>query len=364
MKKLFVLFVLLSGFSFTLDFSEYVKKNLRRSNIVEIPEGVYYLNKPLRITKSGVRLRGIGKVVIVSEIKGKGKAVIEIYGKRGKLLGYVEEAKSGGNVIRGTFNVPKGNVRYVWVYAENTPNFVFNELKSKVWFKDRPYLIQGIYRVKKIYEDKIILKDKLDISFPENSKVYVVKPVENVIIENITFVQDIPEQIDYDFIKYNYENLFPSYAVDTIHIKWGANIHLRNITVKLSGRHPINLEYDYGIKIENLKVFGSLNKGKGGNGYVRFSKTHKSILENCYIEGIRHLTFQWASSRNVVRNCIIKVDVNFHGGYERFNKVIDSRIIIPKEHPWAPVEKTPLNAHWAPPSGPGNEVKNTLIKIE
>ena len=358
------LFVYVVGFSFALDIVKYIEDSLKEKSYVVIPEGIYYVNRPIVIKKSDVTIRGNGRVTIVSEIQGSNKAVFKISGRRGKFLGYISKAQAGQRIIEGSFNTSIKSVRYIWVYTENTPDFVFEKLKSKKWFKEKPYLRQGIYKVRSISSEKIILEDTLDISYPAGAKVYAVKPIVNITLENLTIIQGTQEGFNYDTIKHTYENLFPDYRVDAIHVKWGANILLKNITVKFAGRHALNLEYCYGVKIKNLKVFGSLNKGKGGNGYVRFSKTHKSVLEHCYIEGIRHLTFQWASSRNVVRNCTLKVDVNFHGGFERFNKVISSEIIIPKEHPWSPVEKTPLDAHWAPPSGPGNEVKKTLIKIE
>jgi glycosyltransferase Alg8 len=108
--------------------------------------------------------------------------------------------------------------------------------------------------------------------------------------------------------------------------------------------------------MEEIKVYEALNKGKGGNGYIRFSKTFDSVLKNCYVEGIRHLVFQWGASRNLVEDCYLKVDINFHGGFDRNNTVKNCIVEINKKHPWKPIEKTPLNAKWAPPDGEGNKV--------
>ncbi len=357
-------FTVLIRLSFSVDLVKYIEKSIEKKNYIIIPEGTYYVDRSIVIKKNNIKIKGKGRVLIISKIQGKNKAVFEILGKKTNLLGYIIKAKAGQKIIEGFFNNTIGDIKYVWIYAKNTSNFVFGKLKSRKWFKERPYLRQGIYKVKHISSNTIILQEPLDISYPPNARVYAIQPVENITLENLTILQTVQEPVDYHTIKHTYENLYPNYKIDAIRIKWGANILLKDITVKLAGRHALNLEYSYRVRIKNFQVFGSLNKGKGGNGYIRFSKTHRSVLESCYIEGIRHLTFQWASSRNVVKNCILKVDINFHGGYERFNKVIESKIIIPKEHPWAPIEKTPLDAHWAPPSGPGNEIIDTVIKIE
>ncbi|WP_461829454.1 hypothetical protein [Aquifex sp.] len=371
MTKIFLIFSLwiVLGFCEDLivqDLGKWINDKIKNGETyIIIPKGVYYLLTPIKITKSNVIIEGKGDVLIISKLHGNKKSIIKILGRKGEFVGYTSTfSKRGSKEIYGYFQNVKENIKYIWIYKENDIKFVREKLKSEKWFKQRPYLRQGIYKVKKIEANRIILEDNLDIDYPKYSQVYALELVENISIINLRFTQHVDKFSKFEHIKFIYKNLYPEYQIDTLHIKYGANIKLLNIIIELSGRHPLNIENSYKVFMKNIKVYGSLNKGKGGNGYVRFSKTYKSVLKNCYIEGIRHIVFQWASSQNTIENCFLKVDVNFHGGYERYNRVIKSKIEIPKEHPWAPVEKTPNYASWAPPSGPGNVVIETFIEIK
>ena len=76
------------------------------------------------------------------------------------------------------------------------------------------------------------------------------------------------------------------------------------------------------------------------------------------VRNIRHVAFQWSSSQNRIREGRIEVDVNFHGGYSRYNVVSATTTVAPPpEHRWQAVTTTPPTARWAPPDGPGNRVE-------
>ncbi|NPA42207.1 MAG: glycosyltransferase [Aquificae bacterium] len=341
------------------DDSEGLNRLLSECSKVELPEGRYLIEKPIVISKSGTVLEGKGKVVLVSKIKGRGKAVILIKGNRGKLVGKTFKPSPEGSeevYARLTAKPP-----FIFLRKENTEEFL-KSIGSKVWFRKYPAVRRGIYRVKEVEENKILLFDKLDIDYPAGTQVWIPQMIEGVVVRNLTVIQETdgnPKET-----KFVYENLFPDYRVDGIRVEWGSFVRIENVRVIMAGRHPLALENSYGIYVSGLEVNGSWNKGAGGNGYVRVSGTRKSLVENCKIKGIRHFTFQWASSENLLRNCYLEVDINFHGGYTRFNEVREVHISIPPEHPWAPVEKTPRNARWAPPDGKGNRVLNATLEFK
>ncbi|AAC07558.1 glycosyltransferase family 2 protein [Aquifex aeolicus] len=331
----------------------------RGVNEIYIEQGTYCVYRPVKINTSNITLKGKGKVLIISKIKGEDKSVIEVSGSKGKKLGYTLKGVRKGESELLLDREVKGKLNYVWIGAPNTEEFL-KSIGSRVWKKEKPFLRQGIYRVEEVRRNRIILSEPVEIDYPPNSVVYAPEFVKNVRIENLTLYQEVPDH-DPREVEYVYENLFPGYKVDGIRLRWVSESSLINVKVLMAGSHPLSLENSYGVKVKNFKAFGSWNKGKGGNGYVRIYKSHRIVFVKCYVKGVRHFVIQWASSRNVVKNCTFFVDVNFHGGYSRFNTVKDSEIIIPKGHPWSPVEKTPPDAHWAPPDGEENKVLNTKI---
>lgn len=342
------------------DSSDYVQGLIDSKDIVELPPGKLVFYKPVYIKRSNITIKG-NNTHIISYIKSPYSSVFIISGDSGLTIGKVKADVQTGSVYIPVNFVKPLKSNYIWIGSKNTDYFL-KSIGTLKWNKEFPYIRQDILQVDSIYSDYIKLKNPVEFPIDKDSVIKEPKFVENIVIQDITIEQMIPGHSKEE-VNYVYENLFPDYSVDSIYVSWARNVFLDNITVLMAGRHPINLEDSLNIYIKNLKVYGSWNKGKEGNGYVRFSKTYDSIIENCYIEGIRHVVFQWSSSRNKIKNCMVKVDINFHGGYERYNKVIDSIVEIPPQHPWSGVEYAPYDAHWAPPSGPGNELVNTTVKI-
>jgi len=118
----------------------------------------------------------------------------------------------------------------------------------------------------------------------------------------------------------------------------------------------------YGCEASNLYINGSWNKGKKGNGYVRFSRAFNSRIDNSTIKNIRHLTIQWSSANNVFKNLNMHVDINLHGGYSHDNNIKNITFNIPDFHKWKGITMTPPNARWAPPDGSRNYAENIHYK--
>ena len=117
------------------------------------------------------------------------------------------------------------------------------------------------------------------------------------------------------------------------------------------------VENSWAAQLSRLHIDGAWNKGAGGHGYVRFARTYASRLTDSRIDNIRHLTFQWSAADNVVENCFIGADVNFHGGFSHHNRVSASQIKPPPGHPWGQLTTMPEGGGaWAPMDGPGNTV--------
>ena len=324
---------------------------------ITLPEGKIHIYNPIVIKKSNLKILG-NNTTIISHLKTKDKAVFIIEGEKpAKIATVTKNTKKGSYKIPVKFLKQVNNLKFVWLGSPNTEKFL-NSINSRVWKKKYPYLRQDIIKVEKLGKNYIYLQGPLEFDLDKGSPIRVPRFVENITIKNIKILQEVK---NYQNVKFIYKNLYPKYKVDGIYINWGYNIKLENMEFIKVGSNPIYLHNSKNIQMNNIKVLESLNKGKGGNGYIRFSKTFDSKLSNCYVEGIRHLVFQWGSSRNIVENCYFKVDINFHGGFDRNNIVKNCTIDLPKNHPWKPIEKTPFNAKWAPPDGGGNKVLNCKI---
>ncbi len=331
---------------------------------IEIPEGSYTVNEPILIDQSEITISGKGNVIIKSTIKGNDVGVFWFKGSIGRKIGNsLQELKKGDNIIYlSKILNPDPNIKYILIRYPNTPDF-FEKIGSQVWQKEHPYLRQGIYEVDKVDSNKIILKDSVEIEYPKDAEVLVLNLVENMTIKNLTLIQDIPGA-NKEEVKYVYENLYPDYSVDAIRLKYVANSRIENVKVYMAGRHVFNCEYCYKIYVNSFEGDGSWNKGGGGNGYFRVSLTYNSIFNNIKLENIRHLTIQSASAKNTFTNLDLKVDINFHGGYSRYNYVSSCKIYIPKKHPWNPITRTPNDAHWGAPDGEENVVKDCKTEKE
>lgn len=357
-------FICFTSFAFSQpkDLENFIYESINKDNKnILIPEGEYIIKNPIVITQSGITISGNGNVIIKSQIKGKDMGVLWFKGNTGKKIGYsILPIKKGDSVVYSSkIFYQNSNGKYILIRYPNTPDFL-EKISSKSWNKEFPYLRQGIYEVKDINFNKIILNEPVEIDYPENAEIWLLNPLEDIKVENLTIIQEIPNA-DKEEVKYVYENLYPDYAVDAIKLEYVANSIFKNLKVRMAGRHVFNCEFCYKVYVENFEADGSWNKGKGGNGYFKVSKTFNSYFNNIKLENIRHLTIQWMSAKNIFTNLDLKVDINFHGGYTRYNTVRNCRIYIPKEHLWNPITRTPNDAQWAPPDGEENIVDSCKI---
>jgi len=164
-----------------------------------------------------------------------------------------------------------------------------------------------------------------DGSAPIDGTVYaskaspIVDPIVGVGFEDFSYTQVAPPGVTQAQAKDNYGNLAPSLAMQGIVFKWAANDWVTGIHAIMTGSHPIVTEEAKNLQIVNNELDGSWNKGKGGNGYFRGSRVWDSLYAGNTTRDLRHFTFQWSASGNVVIGNDIDSDFNIHGGYERDN---------------------------------------------
>jgi hypothetical protein len=131
---------------------------------------------------------------------------------------------------------------------------------------------------------------------------------------------------------HNYGNIAPEYALHGIVMKWTANTWVKNVQTYMTGSHPIVTEVAKNLTVQNSYLDGSWNKGKGGNGYFRGSRVWDGMFQNNTTRNLRHFTFQWSASGNVLRNSNFDSDINLHGGWERRNLIEGNTVAVPWNH--------------------------------
>jgi hypothetical protein len=159
----------------------------------------------------------------------------------------------------------------------------------------------------------------------------LVDPVVGVGFEHLSFTQDMPGLSRADAV-HNYGNMAPDAEMHGIVFKWATDSWVTGVRAEMTGSHPIVTEEAYHLQIVNNELDGAWNKGKGGNGYFRGSRVWDSLYAGNTSRNLRHFTFQWSASGNVVIGNDFDSDLNLHGGWERNNLFELNTVAVPAEH--------------------------------
>jgi len=159
----------------------------------------------------------------------------------------------------------------------------------------------------------------------------LVDPVLGVGFESLSFTQDMPS-LNRANATYNYGNMAPAYEMHGIVFKWAADSWVKGVRAEMTGSHPIVTEEAYHLQLVNNELDGAWNKGKGGNGYFRGSRVWDSLYAGNTSRNLRHFTFQWSASGNVVVGNDFDSDLNLHGGWERNNLFENNTATVAYQH--------------------------------
>ncbi len=337
----------------------------KRHLILILPPGEIPLYQPIVIRRSHVTLTGSAEedTLLHSFIKGSNKnGVIRVAGKRGRRVGYTTQSIYRNQSAFG-IDAPKELTQYLLLRQPNDRSFVHGVLGARNWYRKYPYLRQEIVALLDYDPQKSVLYTKKPVLTDFSggkSEVIATEMVEDVILKNFTLLQEGPAGKQNSDFHHTYRNLYPDFAADAISLHYAAKCKLQNLKIINSGSDAVECDYCYGLLLENLLIDGSWNKGKKGNGYVRFARTWYSTFRNSEVRHIRHVTLQWSSAGNHLYNLLLGVDLNLHGGFAHENRIDHIRFEIPPEHRWKPIETCPPDAHWAPPDGPNTIDTGTL----
>ncbi|OEK09363.1 hypothetical protein A8C32_11625 [Flavivirga aquatica] len=110
------------------------------------------------------------------------------------------------------------------------------------------------------------------------------------------------------------------------------NCWVDNCIFKNSGSDPIEIMGNNNTFRGNF-VDACFNKGGGGNGYYDIRGDYNLIAYE-RVRRIRHFTIQLGAKYNVVINCDLEVDVNFHNDDDGFNLVEKNKIKSEQWRSW------------------------------
>ncbi len=336
-----------------------IQSALKGENVtIVLPEGRIELDEPILINKSGITIKGNGadETELVSTMgTAQGNGVIQVKGRKGPVVGAMQSSAGKGDKVLPVDDWPQ-EAGYIWLGAPNDAAF-FDAIGDRHWRKSSPWIRQFIAEVVGFGKGYVILKDGLPIAFPAGTEIRAARMVSNVSLSGFNLSQEVPRR-SLQEVQGVYENTAPDFAVDGLRFDWAADCAVQDLKIVGAGRHPLVFENSLEVVARNIQIDGAWNKGVGGNGYVRFARSYGCELVDSRVTNIRHLAFQWGAVDNRVLNSILKTDVNFHGGYSQRNRVEGSTVQPPESHPWSAVTRMPVGgADWAPPDGPGNEVK-------
>lgn len=338
----------------------------RPGDIVSIPAGTFHLDRPVVVQTNGVALRGAGQgrtrlVSRMTQRQANDDGAVTVRGEKGQRFGTTARPARQGTLAvvvmpRRGQAVQTDDV--LWLGAANDDGFL-RRLGSKRWSREYPWVRQTMNGAALVRDSGALvvvgLRHRLDLDLPSGSDVFAARPVRGAALEGFTVAQDVPGGRP-AAVAGVYENVFPDYDLPAVQWMWTEGGRMRDVGVEMAGGHAVVVENTLGLAIDGLNVDGAWNKGAGGTGYVRFARAYRCTMTNATVRGIRHVAFQWSAAYNTITNSRLFVDVNFHGGFSRYNVVTGTTINPPATHPWAPVIKTPDDARWAPADGPGNRV--------
>lgn len=323
---------------------------------ITLPAGQLNFDQSVSIHRNNLTLAGQGRreTRIVSSLRVPAGAVLAVEGAEGPQIGVLAERMSpDAKSFKLNQDAELRPGDYVLIKMPNDTDF-FRQIGSQAWQRPFPFLRQSIVKVTAIEQNRITFDVPTGIKFSAlKTTVHRVQPVEGVILQDFTIEQRTPGG-SAEEVRHRYENLYPDYAVDSIALNLSADIVLVRLAILNAGRHPISIENSFGFLVRDCEINGAWNKGDKGHGYLRIARSYHGLVTECDIRNIRHITLQWSAAYNRLQNLYTEVDINFHGGYSHHNTVENVTSKIPERHPWPPVFRTPLDAAWASPDGPGN----------
>jgi len=320
---------------------------------IMLPSGILDIYQPIVIKRDDITIVG-DDTTLLSHIKGKGRAVIEIEGSRGKYIGKILQSMRDHIHIKARFKYQPKRGDLVLIEQKNDEEYVKGVLGSKRWYKRYPKVRSEIVEVADASKDMFTISFYSKSMIDKYASIYNIDDRTNIKLKGIK-IDSIYKSRPFNHI---YKNSKPENSIDGIKILYASHITLEDIGIYNSGSSPLVFERSYSCRGDRITIDGAINKGKKGNGYLRINKSFHIYLSHISVRNIRHIVFQWASAYNKIDHLYSEVDLNFHGGGTHDNLVTNAKFDIDRDkHKWGKIFITPDDASWAPPDFKSNRVE-------
>lgn len=329
---------------------------LRGHVMVRLPAGEIDLHHPVSVRRSSLELagQGPGETRLIARLALPVAAAISVSGSQDERLGWLG---AGLDAEGRSFVLPGARQGELLLLKQANDEALFERLGSRVWRREHPALRQAIVRVTRVEHGRVHLEAPAGVDFEAGkTEVLRVRPISQITLRDFTLEQRI-EGADAGAERFRYENLHPAQAVDLIALNWTDRVKVQRVRLLNAGRHPLSIENSHDFEVADFLIDGAWNKGPGGSGYLRIARSYRGLVRDGEVRNIRHIALQWSAAHNRIEDLKSAVDINFHGGMSHHNLAERITFVIPAAHAWPRVYRTPGDAGWAPPDGPGNEVR-------
>jgi len=328
-------------------------KSVEENSTIILPSGILDIYQPIVIKRDNITIVG-DNTILLSHIKGRDRAIIEIEGSRGRYIGKILQSMRDHIHIKTRFKYQPKKGDLLLIEQKNDKEFVNGVLGSQKWYKRYPKVRSEIVEVANISKDILTISFYSKSMIDKYASIYKIDDISHVTLKGIT-IDSVYKSKPFDHI---YKNSKSDNSIDGIKIVYASHIILEDIEIYNSGSSPLIYERSYGCRGDHITIDGTINKGKKGNGYLRINKSFHTYLSYISVKNIRHIVFQWASAYNTIDHLYSEVDVNFHGGGTHHNLVTNAKFDIDRDkHKWDRVFITPDDASWAPPDFKSNKVE-------
>ncbi|WP_299895589.1 glycosyl hydrolase family 28-related protein [uncultured Aquimarina sp.] len=257
------------------------------------------------------------------------------------------------------------------IETNGTPSVIL--LKKGTYSIDRPIHLKSNVILRGENKNEVLLEVTVRSRRDNDEQVFTFDDIQKSGLEDLTFEYIPPKSItlfddrNVDLNRYcgsrcfsndpaGEKNLYVSFVRMTRKSK---NCWIDNCTFKNSGSDPLEIWGNH-ITCRNNTIDACYNKGGGGNGYYDIRGDY-NLFAYEKVRRIRHFTIQQNAKYNVVTQCKIEVDVNFHNGDKGYNLVENNTITSLRWRSWAAFASGGSKYGHKKP-GPNNIVFNNITR--
>ena len=198
--------------------------------------------------------------------------------------------------------------------------------------------------------------------YPDFATGILLEGVRHAGVEQMTIIYDpgLPRPASLRYNEPSFDTLREPYGradliVNCISLRDCADCWVQGVRIVDAGSAPLSITRSRHITARYCEIVGAYNRW-GGQAYLNVSRSEYCLLAGLVVQDIRHVSIQNQQPDalcryNVLVDCDLQVDVNFHNGDAGHNLLEQCRIRVPSWHWWGPVAWGVKGQHQPPGAG-------------